>query len=84
MTNRQPKKTSATISTFNDLAKLANYSLMDTLNCDPDAIANGDKDYHNIEYVPLFQKNNHHLVYKALSDTCLQLYQLLEVFHYSF
>jgi uncharacterized protein YdiU (UPF0061 family) len=30
-----------TVSTLNDLAKLANYSLMDTLNCDPDATANG-------------------------------------------
>jgi uncharacterized protein YdiU (UPF0061 family) len=26
---------------LDDLAKLANYSLMDTLNCDPDAMANG-------------------------------------------
>jgi uncharacterized protein YdiU (UPF0061 family) len=30
-----------TVSTLNDLAKLANYSLMDTLNCDPEAKANG-------------------------------------------
>jgi len=30
-----------TIATLADLAKLANYSLMDTLNCDPDATANG-------------------------------------------
>ncbi len=30
-----------TIVTLADLAKLANYSLMDTLNCDPDATANG-------------------------------------------
>ena len=29
------------IATLADLAKLANYSLMDTLNCDPDATANG-------------------------------------------
>ncbi len=33
--------TNQTIATLNDLAKLANYSLMDTLNCDPDAKANG-------------------------------------------
>jgi uncharacterized protein YdiU (UPF0061 family) len=33
--------TNPTIATLNDLAKLANYSLMDTLNCDPDAKANG-------------------------------------------
>jgi uncharacterized protein YdiU (UPF0061 family) len=41
MTNRQPKKTSATISTINDLAKLVDYSLLDSLNCDPDAAENG-------------------------------------------
>jgi uncharacterized protein YdiU (UPF0061 family) len=46
MTNRQPKKTATTISTpiistFGDLAKLVNYSLTDTLNCDPDATVNG-------------------------------------------
>ena len=41
MTNRLPQKTFSTISTLDDLAKLANYSLMDTLNCDPDATENG-------------------------------------------
>ncbi|WP_144213790.1 protein adenylyltransferase SelO [Shewanella donghaensis] len=41
MTKRLQQKTAPTISTFNDLAKLANYSLMDTLNCDPDATENG-------------------------------------------
>ncbi|MFT5084356.1 MAG: hypothetical protein ACI9Y1_002410 [Lentisphaeria bacterium] len=41
MTNRLPQKTSSTISTLDGLAKLANYSLMDTLNCDPDATENG-------------------------------------------
>ena len=41
MTNRLPQKTASTISTLDDLAKLANYSLMDTLNCDPDATENG-------------------------------------------
>ena len=42
MTNRLPHKASSTISMLQDLAKLANYSLMDTLNCDPDATKNGD------------------------------------------
>jgi len=42
MTNRLPQKISSTISTLDDLAKLANYSLMDTLNCDPDATDNGE------------------------------------------
>ena len=52
MTNRLPQKNNSTvaaipttptpiISTLGDLAKLANYSLMDTLNCDPDATENG-------------------------------------------
>ena len=41
MTNRLFQKTSPTIATLDDLAELANYSLMDTLNCDPDAQANG-------------------------------------------
>ena len=41
MTNRLPQKTSSTISTLDELAKLASYSLMDTLNCDPDATVNG-------------------------------------------
>ena len=41
MTNKLPQKNAATISTLNDLATLANYSLMDTLNGDPDATENG-------------------------------------------
>jgi uncharacterized protein YdiU (UPF0061 family) len=35
------KQTTQTINTLYDLAQLADYSLMDTLNCDPDAKANG-------------------------------------------
>ncbi len=35
------KQNSQTVETLYDLAKLVNYSLMDTLNCDPDAKANG-------------------------------------------
>jgi len=41
MTNRLPQETSPTIATLDELAKLANYSLMDTLNCDPEAKADG-------------------------------------------
>ena len=41
MPNRLSQEKSPTIATLDDLAKLANYSLMDTLNCDPDAKANG-------------------------------------------
>ncbi len=40
-TNRLSQASTPAIATLNDLAKLANYSLMDTLNCDPDAKANG-------------------------------------------
>lgn len=42
MNNRQPQNTLPNISTLDDLAKRANYSLMDRLNADPDATANGD------------------------------------------
>jgi uncharacterized protein YdiU (UPF0061 family) len=35
------KQNSQTVETLYDLANLVNYSLMDTLNCDPDAKANG-------------------------------------------
>ncbi|MBA6304161.1 YdiU family protein [Colwellia sp. MB02u-14] len=41
MTNQLPLQTTPTIVTLGDLAKLADYSLMDTLNCDPDARENG-------------------------------------------
>lgn len=41
MKNRLSQKTAATVLTLDDLAKCANYSLMDTLNCDPDAKVNG-------------------------------------------
>jgi len=42
MINRLFDETSPTIATLDDLATLANYSLMVTLNCDPDAKANGE------------------------------------------
>jgi uncharacterized protein YdiU (UPF0061 family) len=41
MINQLPQQTISTVTTLDDLAKLANYSLMDTLNCDPDATENG-------------------------------------------
>lgn len=41
MTNTLPEKNTLTISTLSELAPLANYSLMDRLNCDPDASQNG-------------------------------------------
>jgi len=37
----QVQEIAPTVETLDDLAKLANYSLMDTLSCDPDATANG-------------------------------------------
>jgi uncharacterized protein YdiU (UPF0061 family) len=46
MTNQLPKVTSLSIVTLDDLAELADYSLMDSLNCDPDAKENG------IDYLP--------------------------------
>ena len=41
MRNRLSPETSPTIATLDELAKLANYSLMDTLNCDSEAKADG-------------------------------------------
>jgi uncharacterized protein YdiU (UPF0061 family) len=41
MTNRHPQKNPPTLSTLEELAMLANYSLVDTLNCDPDAKVDG-------------------------------------------
>lgn len=40
-TNAERPSRIPTIATLDDLAKLANYSLVDTLNCDPDAKSNG-------------------------------------------
>jgi uncharacterized protein YdiU (UPF0061 family) len=39
MKNRLSQKTAPAVLTLNDLAKLASYSFMDTLTCDPDAKA---------------------------------------------
>lgn len=41
MKNRLSQENSSTVETLEDLAALSNYSLMDTLNADPDAKANG-------------------------------------------
>ena len=42
MRNQLAQEASQTVETLDDLAKLASYSLVDTLNYDPDAKANGD------------------------------------------
>jgi hypothetical protein len=36
-----PRETPPIVATLDDLATLADYSLMDTLNCDPEGKANG-------------------------------------------
>jgi uncharacterized protein YdiU (UPF0061 family) len=41
MSKQLPKETSSTVVTLDQLAELADYSLMDTLNCDPDGKADG-------------------------------------------
>ncbi|HEV8077881.1 MAG TPA: protein adenylyltransferase SelO family protein [Marinobacter sp.] len=41
MIKRPPPETAPMVATLDDLATLANYSLVDSLNCDPDAKANG-------------------------------------------
>ncbi|WP_114766698.1 protein adenylyltransferase SelO [Vibrio rhodolitus] len=57
MSNTQNKEASATIFTLSDLAKAADYSLLDTLNSDPEATESGD-DYRSRQvfsghYVPV-------------------------------
>jgi hypothetical protein len=42
MTNRLYQETLPTVAALDDLAKVANYSLIDTLNCDPDTQASTD------------------------------------------
>ena len=42
MINPPPRETSRTVENLDDLAALADYSLMDSLNADPDATATGD------------------------------------------
>ena len=41
MINKLSQEVFPTIETLDDLAKLVDYSLIDTLNCDPDAKKNG-------------------------------------------
>ena len=41
MTNRLFQETTSAVATLDDLARLADYSLMESLNCDPDAKENG-------------------------------------------
>lgn len=41
MKNRLPHNDAPSVSTLDDLAKLANYSLVDSLKCDPEAKADG-------------------------------------------
>lgn len=41
MKNKHAQKTALTVLTLEDLAKCADYSFMDTLNCDPEAKENG-------------------------------------------
>ncbi len=41
MTNQLFQETTSAVATLDDLARLADYSLMESLNCDPDAKLNG-------------------------------------------
>jgi uncharacterized protein YdiU (UPF0061 family) len=57
MINKLPQEVFPTIETLDDLAKLVDYSFIDTLNCDPDAKENGvDHDPRQVftgHYVPV-------------------------------
>ena len=57
MIDRPTKETETTVTTLDDLATLADYSLMDTLNPDPDATDNGEdhspRQVYSGHYVPV-------------------------------
>lgn len=59
MKNRLPQENPPTVDTLDDLAKLANYSLMDTLNADPDAKENG------VDHVPRQVFTGHYVPVKS-------------------
>ncbi|GLQ00845.1 hypothetical protein GCM10007891_26980 [Methylophaga thalassica] len=61
------------VSTLDDLAQLTSYSLMDSLNCDPDATSNGDDHYprqvFSGHYVPVKPTPIENPVYVSHSKT---------------
>lgn len=58
MTNQLFIKTLPTVETLDDLATLANYSFLDTLNCDPEANQNG------IDHAPRQVFSGHYVLVK--------------------
>jgi len=58
MKNTPSEKTTPGVSTLDDLARLVNYSFMDTLKCDPDANANG------IDHSPRQVFSGHYVIVK--------------------
>ena len=55
---KPPLNTAKTVNCIDDLAKLVNYSFMDTLNCDPDATE------HGIDYAPRQVFSGHYVTVK--------------------
>ena len=55
---KESKQNLATIKTLDDLAKISNYSFVDTLNCDPDARENG------VDYSPREVFSGHYVPVK--------------------
>ncbi len=62
--NKLSEETPSIVSTLEDLAKLANYSLMDTLNCDPDAKENGDGNGNGADHAPRQVFSGHYVPVK--------------------
>ena len=50
--SEENSSTPAPIESLVDLAELANYSLVDNLNCDPDAKQSGDEDGYGLDHAP--------------------------------
>jgi uncharacterized protein YdiU (UPF0061 family) len=73
MSNRLFEETTPTIATLDDLAPFADYSLVDTLNCDPDATASGDdhepRQVFTGHYVPVKPTPIENPVYVSHSQT---------------
>jgi len=61
MKQQQTLPSSVTVTSLDELAKLSDYSLLDSLNCDPDGQSNG------VDYAPRQVFTGHYMVMVAQS-----------------
>ncbi len=62
--SEETSSTTAPIENLEDLAKLASYSLMDTLNADPDAAESGDENGYGLDHAPRQVFSGHYVPVK--------------------